>query len=143
MTHGVCQADRASGGATSSAPANGRYGKCVIYLDKYVVIAIFGPMQDRIFQLFRSARLSRALTQADVARWAGIRQGDLSRFEHGKHDPRLSTLQRLAAALDLEVMIVPKEAAPRVTALLEPASSTAAPSLVDLYGVSDDDEEEV
>lgn len=42
-----------------------------------------------------------------------MRQGDLSRLESGHHDPRLSTLIKLATALDMEVMLVPKELAVR------------------------------
>jgi transcriptional regulator with XRE-family HTH domain len=46
-----------------------------------------------------------ALTQREVAERAGMDQGDVSRFERLKLDPRLTTLLRLAEALALELRL--------------------------------------
>lgn len=56
-------------------------------------------------------RIERGLTQAELAKAVGTRQSGIARLENGKHDPRLSTLRRVAAALGrrLEVRFVPLE----------------------------------
>jgi predicted transcriptional regulator len=63
-------------------------------------------------------RLSLDLTQDTVAKRAGMRQSYLSAIEKEKVDPRLSTLQDIARSLDLELVLVPKEALPTVRALI-------------------------
>jgi len=68
-------------------------------------------MEQDIYKQLKEARLARRLTQQHVSRWAEISQARVSRIESGSDDIRLSTLMRLADALDLEVMLVPKEAA--------------------------------
>jgi predicted transcriptional regulator len=47
----------------------------------------------------RRTRAELGLTQTELAKRAGIHQGDLSRIERGECDPRWSTVQRLSAAL--------------------------------------------
>lgn len=44
-------------------------------------------------------RRERGLTQAQLAKLAGIRQETLSRFESGKHKPNVQTVERIEAAL--------------------------------------------
>lgn len=44
-------------------------------------------------------RRERALTQAQLAKLAGIRQETLSRLESGKHKPNVRTVERIEAAL--------------------------------------------
>jgi len=50
-------------------------------------------------------RASLGLTQADVARRMGTHQAKVARIEHGLENLRLSTLARLAAALESPVFI--------------------------------------
>ena len=52
-------------------------------------IHTFGPA-------LRAAREHLELSQSELARRAGMRPGDVSRFERGVREPRLSTLVRLA-----------------------------------------------
>ena len=54
-------------------------------------------------------RLSKGLTQAELARLAGTSQSSIARLENGSSPPTLSFLRRVARALDatVEVKIVP------------------------------------
>lgn len=95
-------------------------------------------MKSSIPQLIRARRQARRLTQAEIARWAGMRQGDLSRFESGRHDPRLSTLLKLATALDMQLILVPKEHSPLMIAgTADEASAEQTP--LERYAIEDDD----
>lgn len=51
----------------------------------------------------RKMRNAKGLTQAELARAAGMVRPNLSRTEAGKHRPSLATLERIAAALKLPV----------------------------------------
>ncbi|MDA0302692.1 MAG: helix-turn-helix transcriptional regulator [Chloroflexi bacterium] len=51
----------------------------------------------------REWRLRRELSQAEVARLAGITQASLSNYENGKRDLPLSTLLGVARALNVSV----------------------------------------
>lgn len=54
-------------------------------------------------QRIREWRLRRELSQAEVARRAGITQASLSNYENGKRDMPLSTLLGVAAALNVSI----------------------------------------
>jgi transcriptional regulator with XRE-family HTH domain len=70
-----------------------------------------------------------------------MRQGDLSRLESGRHDPRLSTLLKLAAALDLQVALVPKEMGQDTfMAPLPDDTSTGEQTPRERYAIDDEDE---
>jgi transcriptional regulator with XRE-family HTH domain len=45
----------------------------------------------------------RAMTQQQLAKKAGISRGFLARLETARHDPKLSTLEKLAKALRVKV----------------------------------------
>jgi HTH-type transcriptional regulator, competence development regulator len=51
----------------------------------------------------REWRLRRELSQAEVARHAGITQASLSNYENGKRDLPLSTLVGVASALNVSI----------------------------------------
>lgn len=51
----------------------------------------------------REWRLRRELSQAEVARKAGITQASLSNYENGKRDMPLSTLVGVATALNVSI----------------------------------------
>ena len=53
------------------------------------------------------ARRSFPLTQAELAQRSGINRMTVGRIEAG-FDPRMSTLQELARAMGLELMLVPR-----------------------------------
>lgn len=59
------------------------------------------PLHERI----RYLRDLRKLTQAELARKAGITQGSLAHFESGRASPSVKTLVTLAAALEISPAI--------------------------------------
>ncbi|MCC7483453.1 MAG: helix-turn-helix transcriptional regulator [Burkholderiales bacterium] len=101
-------------------------------------------MKTNIHEAIRARRLALGLSQAEVARRSGIQQRQVSRFERGG-DITLSTLAKMAQALDVELMPVRRQDATRVQTLLETkralAPSTSSPSLLDRYQVKDDEEQ--
>jgi transcriptional regulator with XRE-family HTH domain len=48
-----------------------------------------------------AARKKLGLTQEEVAERSGVQAGEISRIERGKRDPQISTLEKLAAAVEL------------------------------------------
>ncbi|HEX5927796.1 MAG TPA: helix-turn-helix transcriptional regulator [Solirubrobacterales bacterium] len=50
----------------------------------------------------REARKRLGLTQEQVAERSGVHSTEVSRIEAGKRDPRVSTLQRLARAVEVQ-----------------------------------------
>lgn len=59
--------------------------------------------------MLRTARKAAGLTQAELARSAGTRQGAISAYETGRRDPTVGTLKRLLRATghDLEIDVAP------------------------------------
>jgi len=51
------------------------------------------------------ARKSTGLTQTQLADKTGIDQSDISRIENGNANPSLSTLKRLAAAMNMRLKL--------------------------------------
>jgi transcriptional regulator with XRE-family HTH domain len=51
--------------------------------------------------MLRTLRLEAGMTQEDLARAAKLHPTEVSRLERAERDPRLSTLVRLAAALQV------------------------------------------
>ena len=97
-----------------------------------------------LHETIRARRLALGLSQIEVARRSGIQQRQVSTFERGG-DVTLSTLLKLAQALDVELLPVPREDTAKVESLLktkrEPAPSASPPSLLDRYQVKDDAEQ--
>ena len=56
-------------------------------------------------ELIRSRRSELGLSQAELAARAGTGQAFVSRVESGKTTPTLPVLQRLAAALDCDLIL--------------------------------------
>lgn len=55
------------------------------------------------------ARQAHGLTQAQLAEKAGLSRMAVQKAESGTTDPRLSTLQVMARAMGMELMLVPSE----------------------------------
>ena len=49
----------------------------------------------------RETRKQLGLTQEEVSQRSGVQAGEISRIEAGKRDPQVSTVERLAKALDV------------------------------------------
>ncbi len=51
------------------------------------------------------ARLSRGMTQKEIAEATGIAQGEISKLENGTRNPSIKLLQRLAEGLDMTLSV--------------------------------------
>jgi len=60
-------------------------------------------LEYQIARAIMKARLSRNLTQKQVAELTGINQADLSRVENGNGNPKISTLYRIARGLRMKI----------------------------------------
>lgn len=49
----------------------------------------------------RAARKKLGLSQEAVAQRSGVQAGEVSRIERGKRDPQVSTVEKLAAAVEV------------------------------------------
>lgn len=58
-----------------------------------------------IIQALIDARKETGLTQQELSDRTGITQGDISKLEHGKLNPSIKTLQRLANAMGKQLKI--------------------------------------
>ena len=56
-----------------------------------------------------AARIERKMTQADLAERADTKQSNISRFESGNYNPSVEFLQRIARALDKQLVITLQE----------------------------------
>jgi transcriptional regulator with XRE-family HTH domain len=87
-----------------------------------------------------AARKAKSLTQDDVAAAAGLTRMTVQRTETGSIDPRLSTVQEIARALGLEIMLVPQALREPLQAFVrsggrvlgQPAGAEAPPSVAAL-----------
>ena len=63
-----------------------------------------------IIRAIVDARLSRNMTQKELAEATGIAQGEISKLENGTRNPSIKLLQRLAEGMDmtLNVTFLPK-----------------------------------
>ena len=59
------------------------------------------------------ARISKHLTQKELAQRTGINQADISKLEHGTRNPSINLLKKLAEGMDLVLKIefIPKQKA--------------------------------
>jgi transcriptional regulator with XRE-family HTH domain len=57
----------------------------------------------RVAMRIRELRERHKWTQEQLAEKAGISRGFLARLETARHDPKLSTLEKIAKALDVDV----------------------------------------
>ena len=70
-----------------------------------------------ISDLLHEARLRKQLSQHQLADRLGLRQRQISDLERAAIDSRLSTIQNVARALDLELMLIPRHLISAVEAL--------------------------
>ncbi len=59
-----------------------------------------------IIRALVDARISRNMTQKELADKTGINQADISKLESGTRNPSLKLLKRLADGLDMNLQIV-------------------------------------
>lgn len=63
---------------------------------------------NQIGAALRRFRRERSLTQVQLAKRAGLRQGTVSQLENGLETVKLSTVMDLMRVLDLEVIVQPR-----------------------------------
>ena len=71
-------------------------------------------MHSFIPSTLRRYRNQRHLTLENVSGIAGMSVQHLSAIESSKRDPRLSSIERIADAMELAVMLVPEHMAPEI-----------------------------
>jgi transcriptional regulator with XRE-family HTH domain len=71
-------------------------------------------MHSFIPSAIRRIRNQRRLTLENVSGIAGMSVQHLSEIESSKRDPRLSSIERIADAMELAVMLVPEHMAPDI-----------------------------
>jgi transcriptional regulator with XRE-family HTH domain len=59
-------------------------------------------------RMVREARRRAHLTQRELARKSGIPQETIARIERGRSDPRVNTLDRLLAACEFGLEVMPR-----------------------------------
>lgn len=100
-------------------------------------------MRKKIHETIRERRRALGLSQAETAHRSGIQQRQVSVFERGG-DVTLSTLLKLAQALDVDLLAVAREDTAKVESVLKakrgPVPSAPASPLLDRYQVKDDEE---
>jgi transcriptional regulator with XRE-family HTH domain len=56
----------------------------------------------KLGQNLRAARKRLGLTQEQVSERSGVQAGEVSRIERGQRDPQVSTVEKLAAAVEVD-----------------------------------------
>ena len=56
----------------------------------------------KIGKSVRRLRIERFMSQADLSKVAGVSPAHLGRIERNEHDPHLSTIRKIAEALDVD-----------------------------------------
>ena len=91
------------------------------------------PTVQQIALQLRDLRKARAISQRELAERIGLTQTQVSRFEGGRADLRLSNLVEISRGLGVEVMLVPRRRIPAVEALglgrSDPESPARTPDL--------------
>jgi len=59
------------------------------------------PCVGKFGENLRAARKKLDLTQEQVAERSGVQAGEVSRIECGKRDPKISTMEKLARAVEV------------------------------------------
>jgi transcriptional regulator with XRE-family HTH domain len=86
-------------------------------------------------QALRVAREQKGLTQKALADSLGLRQRQISDLERAAMDPRFSTVQDVARALELEVALVPRHLVSTLDGLQRREQGSSTP----MYALQDDD----
>jgi transcriptional regulator with XRE-family HTH domain len=88
----------------------------------------------------RAAREKKGVSQRAFGRSIGMPQSRLSRIENGVIDLQTSHLLELARALELEVMLVPRQLVPMVDSLRRQATSlSSGEETLPLYRLDDEE----
>ena len=86
----------------------------------------------------KETRKRNGLTQKEMAKNSGLNQPQISNIEKCR-DSHLSTVIQLADALDLRLVLIPKQQLPLFTSLMHSTPRKTNQSLLEQYGVKDDE----
>jgi transcriptional regulator with XRE-family HTH domain len=75
----------------------------------------------------KGQRIKAALSQRALAARSGLTQAHISQIEGGRLEPGLSSFIKMARALDLEIVLVPKKLLPAVQGVLRPSVDDLSP----------------
>lgn len=81
---------------------------------------------DHLSASLRKARVDMGLSQRDLSTKSGVPQAQISKFENGAVDLRLSSLVALFRALGLELELVPRKSIPAVQSIVRSTALRAA-----------------
>lgn len=73
---------------------------------------------DHLSTALRKARVDMGMSQRDLSTKSGVPQAQISKFENGAVDLRLSSLVALFRALGLELELVPRKSVPAVQSIV-------------------------
>ena len=76
---------------------------------------------EHIAAALKAAREAKGLSQRELSQRSGVPQPHISKIESNNVDLRLSSLLALAHALDLELTLIPRQAAPAVQSIARTA----------------------
>lgn len=82
---------------------------------------------EEITGALKQTREGKGLSQRALSKKAGLTQKHISKIENAEVDLRLSNLLKLARALELEVMLVPRKAVPAAQGLVRTVEATEQP----------------
>jgi len=90
-----------------------RYNHALLYRYRYIGAVM------KVADLVRDIRRSRGISQATLADLAGTTQSKISRIENGKANVELATLRNVCAALDADVVIIPRRTIGAVQSIID------------------------
>ncbi|RIK93631.1 MAG: XRE family transcriptional regulator [Proteobacteria bacterium] len=91
-----------------------------------------------IAQAIKTARQQKGLSQRALSAKVGVPQSHLSKIENAAVDLQTSSLIEIARALDLELVLAPRQLLPAIEGLQRSATTAAAPPAYRLdEGLSD------
>lgn len=106
-------------------------------LDEVVNLAAHAPRElgeASAFTVLKSMRQALGMTQAQLARRAGITQSHLARIELGIVDPQLGTLRKLSKALFCDLLVIPSPKKSIESTLQERAEARARRNVARVSG---------
>jgi transcriptional regulator with XRE-family HTH domain len=100
-------------------------------------------------QTLRDVRKAKKLSQASLADLAGTKQSTVSALENGTANVELSTLRSICAALDAEIVVVPRRVSGTVDGVIQQhlhrdqtSSHQPVKSVRDELFIPDDDDDD-
>jgi transcriptional regulator with XRE-family HTH domain len=65
------------------------------------LLTVDNPRVGNLGKNLRATRKKMGLSQVALAQRSGLEQGEISRIERGLRDPQISTVEKLAAAVEM------------------------------------------